>query len=70
MTSIRKSSYALYHSMHELPWTVEHLLTPRGDSLALLARLSVETAHRLANSLVNFSTLLGIQGNKFFVHNL
>ncbi|GMR31833.1 hypothetical protein PMAYCL1PPCAC_02028 [Pristionchus mayeri] len=52
MTSKGRSSYALYHSMHEVPWTVERFISSDGAALATIARFVTEATIRLANHVV------------------
>ncbi|GMT31434.1 hypothetical protein PFISCL1PPCAC_22731 [Pristionchus fissidentatus] len=52
MTSKGRSSYPLYHSMHEVPWTVERFVSSDGTALATVARFVTEATTRLANQLV------------------
>ncbi|GMT04818.1 hypothetical protein PENTCL1PPCAC_26992 [Pristionchus entomophagus] len=52
MTAKGRSSYPLYHSMHEVPWTVERFVSSDGAALATVARFVTEATIRLANHVV------------------
>lgn len=52
MTAKGRSSYPLYHSMHEVPWTVEKFISSDGAALATVARFVTEATIRLANHVV------------------
>lgn len=58
MTAKGRSSYPLYHSMHEVPWTVEKFVSSDGAALATVARFVTEATIRLANQLVRLESAL------------
>lgn len=47
-------AYMLYHTMYEIPWTIEHLIDRNFNTFTAVGRLWLELARNLADSLVGF----------------
>lgn len=50
-------SYMVYHSMYEIPWTVENLVDKDFAAMSAVGRLWLELGRNLADSIVSFETI-------------
>ena len=67
-------TYMLYHTMYEIPWTVENFLDPSGEVLASMGKLWLELAFSLSNHLIipfgvdDYGLFLGEQFKRLKTH--